>query len=124
MAGISFGIRRGDLLFVEMFCMLVQLVSFLGVRLSHGIPNAVIKGIQGATTHGSQVALPDVERLGTCVAVAKKRASMAHKKLERSREHQHIISLRGSMRSGVAHVIRPRGPGLRCQRISCCLSLL
>ena len=24
----------------------------------------------------------------------------------------------------VAHVIRPRGPGLRCQRISCCVSLL
>ena len=24
----------------------------------------------------------------------------------------------------VAHVIRPRAPGLRCQRISCCVSLL
>ena len=66
---------RGDLLLVECFCMFV---SFLGVRLSHGIPKAVIKGIQGDTTHSSQVALPDVETLGTCVAVAK-RTSMAHK---------------------------------------------
>ena len=79
MAGISFGIRKVDFAICGVF-LHVCFLSWRAAQLSHGIPKAVIKGIQGDTTHGSQVALPDVETLGigTC-AVAKKRTAMAQK---------------------------------------------